>query len=252
MSTKIRCVVIEDEPQNRKLLCKRLREFENIEIVGEDDSVEDGYDLIKAVKPDAVFLDIEIIGGNAFQILEKLKADKLPIPYVVITTAHLNYAVDAINEYSQYVVKYIQKPYLGTDSIPKFKDAIASIETVLNNPKAANVATALGQNDFIFIRTIEGYTRIDFQAIKYIETLGEGRIAIVTDKATPPIDMSLIKLRDTLPGYIKQVSKSHAVNIHLIEDINRGDQTVKIKGHNKPIGIGDKYYGELLELLGVK
>ncbi len=235
----------------REWLVSCLREFEEIEIVGEAGSVLKGFEVIQETKPDAVFLDIKITGGNAFSILRRLEDKDIAIPYIVITTGFPDYAIEAINEFSSRIVKYIMKPFVDDYEV-KLRDAIDALEIALDDKKAANVATALGQSDFMFIRSVEGYTRIDFQAIKYIETLGEGRISIVTDKATPPIDMSMKSCLDSLPGYIKQISKSNAVNIHLIEDIHRGDQSVKIKGHNRALGIGDKYYGELLELLGVK
>ena len=53
-SKKLRCVVIEDEKQERKMLCNTLRDYEAIDIVGEEESVEDAYELIKKVQPDEI------------------------------------------------------------------------------------------------------------------------------------------------------------------------------------------------------
>lgn len=251
MSSKIRCVVIEDELPLREWLIARLREFEEIEIVGEAGSVLKGFDAIAATKPDAVFLDIKITGGNAFSILNRLKEKDIEIPYIVITTGFPDYAAQAINEYSQQVLKYIMKPFVDDYEV-KLRDAIDAIELVMHDKKATVIASALDQSDFMFVRNIEGYLRIDFQTIKCIEAIGDGRISVLTDKPSPPIDMTLVKFLNLLPKYIKQVSKSHAININLIENVHRADQTVTIKGYSKPIGIGDKYYGEVLDILGIK
>ena len=253
-SKKLRCVVIEDEKQERKMLCNTLRDYEAIDIVGEEESVEDAYELIKKVQPDVAFLDIEIIGGNAFMLLKMLEENKVKMPYVVITTGHIDYAVRAINDYSRYVVKYIMKPYKGSEMNAKFQDAIEALQAVCENPNTANVATALGQGEFIMLRTRIGYTTIHFQKVKFVsvEAKGSGKIQIMTDHLSDPIDMTLSKILKSLPKNIVQISKYQAVNINFINGINQGDRTLKLEGNSTAFGIGNNYYNELLAVLPIK
>ena len=244
----IRCVVIEDELNARTWLIERLQEFSEIEIVGQAGSVNKGYDVIVDTKPDAVFLDIKLTGGSAFSILDRLRKNGFDIPYVVITTGFPDYAAQAINDYSRYVLKYIMKPFTDQCEVV-LRDAIDAIIMVLKDKEATNIVSILGQDDFVMIRNVEGLMRIDFQAIKFITALGKGRIAVFTDSMSKPIDMTLVKFLELLPRYFKQVSKTHAINMNMLYETQASDRTLTLKGYPLAIGIGDVYYAELQKIL---
>jgi two-component system LytT family response regulator len=82
-----RCVVVDDEPLARRCLVALLeRHHPFITVAGECDSVEGAIVLIAGTRPDLVFLDIEIIGGSGFDVL-----DRFPDPFfdTIITTAYV-------------------------------------------------------------------------------------------------------------------------------------------------------------------
>ena len=69
----IKAVIIEDEPSSRELLTNLLNNFcENVDVLGEAHNVKSGIELITAQQPDLVFLDIEMPGGNGFDILNQI------------------------------------------------------------------------------------------------------------------------------------------------------------------------------------
>ena len=80
--------------------------FPEIEILGEADSVASGLLLINEVKPDLVFLDIEMPDGTGFSLLEKLQNVDFKM---VFTTSYSDYAITAF-KYSAF--DYIVKPVL--------------------------------------------------------------------------------------------------------------------------------------------
>ena len=90
----IKAIIIEDEFDLRELNRRLIQNnFNNIEVVGEADSVEGGIELIQKEKPDLVLMDIEIIGGTGFDILQRV------IPYsfkLVVITAFNQFAIKAI------------------------------------------------------------------------------------------------------------------------------------------------------------
>jgi two-component system LytT family response regulator len=62
----IRAVLVDDEPGARLHLAERLAEHPEIEIVGEADRAKSAIDLIQRLKPDVVFLDVQMPGGTGF------------------------------------------------------------------------------------------------------------------------------------------------------------------------------------------
>ena len=100
----IRTMIIDDERLARQKLRTLLEDDSDIEIVGE---CADGLEAIGAIrrqKPDLLLLDIEMPGANGFEVLHKLRGERLPV--VVFITAHDEYAVKAFEvEAADYVMK---------------------------------------------------------------------------------------------------------------------------------------------------
>ncbi|HLG41459.1 MAG TPA: LytTR family DNA-binding domain-containing protein [Chitinophagaceae bacterium] len=101
----IQAIIIDDEPGNIDVLKKLITDFcEDIEIPGTAASVEEGINLIKERKPDLVFLDIEMPGKNAFDLIDYLT----PVAFeIIFVTAFEHYALKAFR-YS--AIDYLLKP----------------------------------------------------------------------------------------------------------------------------------------------
>lgn len=104
---KISTVIVDDEPLARKGLSLRLAEFDNIDIVGECKNGLEAVILIPQVRPDLVFLDIQMPGLNGFQVINKLQELKQPIPLIVFVTAFDSYAIKA---FEVHALDYVLKP----------------------------------------------------------------------------------------------------------------------------------------------
>src|SRR5258708_418717 len=96
---KIRAVVVDDERLARSSLTVLLRRDPEIEIVGECGSGAEALEMIRAVKPDLVFLDVQMPECDGFDVLELLGGD-LPAA-VVFVTAHDQYALRAYKNHSR-------------------------------------------------------------------------------------------------------------------------------------------------------
>lgn len=102
-----RTVIIDDDILARRVLKRILEQnFKEIEILGEADSVNSGKTLINKVKPDLVFLDIEMPDGTGFNLIEELSEINFKL---VFTTSYSDYAITAF-KYSAF--DYIVKPVL--------------------------------------------------------------------------------------------------------------------------------------------
>lgn len=100
----IRVVVVEDEGPARALLVKLLLELPGVAVVGEAGHGIEGLRLIAELRPDAVFLDIEMPGMTGTELMRLLPE---PRPAVVVTTAYRDHAVDA---FAGGAVHYLLKP----------------------------------------------------------------------------------------------------------------------------------------------
>ncbi|WJG10990.1 LytTR family DNA-binding domain-containing protein [Aliiglaciecola sp. LCG003] len=113
MTAKIKALIVDDEPLARKGLAVRLAEFENVELVGECQNGLEAVSLIPQLRPDLVFLDIQMPGLNGFQVINKLRELKQPIPLIVFVTAYDSYAIKAFDIHAlDYVLKPIDEKRL--------------------------------------------------------------------------------------------------------------------------------------------
>lgn len=104
------CVIIDDEQRGREYLSGLLaRHFPEIREEGQAVSVNESIALIDGTRPDVVFLDIELIGGTAFDVLDKIDT---PPSVIIFTTALSNYR----NETRRFRgARFLLKPISMTD-----------------------------------------------------------------------------------------------------------------------------------------
>jgi DNA-binding LytR/AlgR family response regulator len=101
---KIRAVVVDDEKPARDRVRRLLRDHPDVTVVGEAADVTTAVDLIEKEKPDLCFLDVQMPGGDGFDVLRKLKH----VPRIVFATAYDQYAVRAFEVNS---LDYLLKPF---------------------------------------------------------------------------------------------------------------------------------------------
>ncbi len=99
----IRSVIVEDEAPSLERLKTLLRDFPQVEIVGEARDGESAVRLIDDVRPDLVFLDIQLPVQNGFAVLENVRHR----PRVIFVTSYDRYAIQAFDENA---VDYLLKP----------------------------------------------------------------------------------------------------------------------------------------------
>ena len=106
MWTRIRAVIIEDEPLAAKYLATLLDDTCQVEVVGSAAESEAGLRLCSELRPDAVFLDINLPGKDGVSLARQLAMLPQP-PRLVFTTGHANRATDA---FRLEAVDYLLKP----------------------------------------------------------------------------------------------------------------------------------------------
>jgi two-component system LytT family response regulator len=106
--TKIRTLLVEDEPLGRERLRTLLDEESDVEIVGEVDNGVGAVAAITDLGPDLVFLDVQLPELDGFEVLERVRMSGGRLPVVVFTTAFYKYAIRA---FEIHALDYLLKPY---------------------------------------------------------------------------------------------------------------------------------------------
>jgi two-component system, LytTR family, response regulator len=101
---KFSTLIVDDEELARDGLKLLLQEFEEFEVVGEAENGFDAIKMINKLKPDIVFLDIQMPKLDGFDVVSLLSDDP---PMVVFVTAYDEYAIKA---FEVHAVDYLMKP----------------------------------------------------------------------------------------------------------------------------------------------
>jgi two-component system, LytTR family, response regulator len=249
---KFRCIIVEDEPEPCALIREELAEIDCLEVVAEAGTVKKAYKIIQAEEPDALFLDISLIGGTGLDLLDKLKTDNIPIPPIVIMTAHTEeYAPQFFNSsFKLAIVHYIKKPF-GNELSSQLLQAVNKIKVYWEEKKAA---IAL-KNKFLHINNKETIKRIKHEDILYIETrvIGSGvsrtndGAKIVTVLGEYDYVKSIRSILQNLPPNFIQISKTCVVNQDKVVEILKSDRmVVVVADKRKALGIGDAFYKDIM------
>jgi two-component system LytT family response regulator len=104
MRNSFKAIIVDDEPPARRLLAELLGEHsQTIHILGEANSGSAAIKLINELRPDVIFLDIQLTDMLGFDVLKELNYK----PFVIFTTAYDEYAIKAFDALS---VDYLLKP----------------------------------------------------------------------------------------------------------------------------------------------
>ncbi len=105
-ATRIRALVVDDEPLARAMIREMLDSDSEVEIVAECANGREAVEVIKSSAPDIVFLDIQMPEIGGFEVLESLEPHAHP--YVIFVTAYDQYAVRA---FEVHALDYLLKPF---------------------------------------------------------------------------------------------------------------------------------------------
>lgn len=187
---KIKAIIIEDEELGRLLIKNYLKDQNDIEIIAECENGFEGIKAIQEMKPQLVFLDIQMPKLNGFEMLEILDEK----PEIIFTTAYNQYAIQAfelnaidyllkpfskerLQEALQKAIKRIQKNEPSNESIQQLiqhpMDEIIERVVVKSNTKISVIPVEKikyieAQDDYVMIYSLEG-KHLKQSTMKYFE-----------------------------------------------------------------------------------
>jgi two-component system, LytTR family, response regulator len=165
----VRALIVDDEPLARRGVAFRLRQHQDVEVVGE---CEDGVAAVQKIlelSPDIVFLDIQMPGMDGFEVLQALPRDALPA--VIFLTAFEQHALRA---FEVHALDYLLKPVDDERFAMALTRARQLVATDSKPALTQRILQLLEQRAEKYVTrfTVRGATRIDIVAVQDIEWIG--------------------------------------------------------------------------------
>lgn len=178
MSDTIRTVIIEDELLARNLLKSYLADHDDIEIIAECENGFDGLKVINELKPDLVFLDVQMPKLTGFEMLELLDFR----PEIIFTTAYNQFAIKA---FELHAVDYLLKPFSKDRLLQAIDRAIEKIKGNLQSDLPIDKLTEAPDSEYIERIVVKDKSKIHIipvGQIRYFESLDDYVMIYTKDK----------------------------------------------------------------------
>ncbi|GMG87950.1 LytR/AlgR family response regulator transcription factor [Biformimicrobium ophioploci] len=144
--SRLKAVLVDDEPLALRLLQSILEEISDIEVVATGRNGREALSAVVKHTPDILFLDVQMPGMNGFEVVRRLQGDTIPL--VIFTTAFDEYAIEA---FEVHAVDYVLKPLENE----RLALAIERARGRLPNPGAAQAGDALQNEKARLVASIE-------------------------------------------------------------------------------------------------
>jgi two-component system LytT family response regulator len=211
----VRALIVDDEPLARKRLRELLADVDSVECVGE---AVDGASAVKAIdslKPDLVFLDVEMPSGTGLEVLDLITHE----PAIIFTTAYDKYAAAA---FELQAVDYLLKPF-GRERLAR------ALERIVPEGKgtAVRARAALRDSDKpidrILVRDRGRLVPVAVRDIVRLEA-GDDYTSVHTKGRTYLVYLALQDFERMLDGtkYVR-IHRSHVVNLDHVAQFTPAD-----------------------------
>jgi two-component system LytT family response regulator len=215
-----RTIIIDDEAIARQRLVQLLAECNGqFQVIAEAKNGIEGAELINSLKPDLIFLDIQMPGKTGFEMLE----DLIHIPQVVFCTAYEEFALQAFNTLAfDYLVKPVEADRLqltleklnrNGGKTPQFQvqELLDLVRNQTEVKKLQSVSHKIG--DRVLLIKTDKITHF-IATEKYVEFFTNDGKKYLTE-------LSLKKLTDRLPDNFKQVHRGIIVNTGFVKECRK-------------------------------
>jgi two-component system, LytTR family, response regulator len=246
---KIRAIVVDDEELARKMLLEFLATHPEIEVVAE---CANGFEAVKAVadlKPDLVFLDIQMPKLDGFEVLELIGTDRA----VVFVTAYDEYALRA---FEIHAVDYLLKPFAAE----RFETALQRAKQRLGGkmPAAAELAaSARPAAQFLERLVVKDGTRvyvIPVAKLDYAEAQDD-YVALCSEGKKHLKQQTISSLENALdPQQFLRIHRSYIVNLEKVTKIEpySKDNYVVVLANGTQLPVSRSGYSRLRAFLDQK
>lgn len=203
----MKALIIDDSELARQELRYLLKGRSGIEVVGEAENATEALEKIQDLKPDLLFLDIQMPDKDGFELLQELEE----VPEVIFITAFDHYAMRA---FDHNALDYLQKPI-------KVDRLTLALEKAANNinTKSDLKKKILGLEHQVFVKDGEECWFIKLREVRVLEILGSYTRIYFKDKK-PMIPRSLNYMESRLdPEVFFRANRQQIINLQYVDRI---------------------------------
>ncbi|RLL46992.1 DNA-binding response regulator [Oceanobacillus piezotolerans] len=242
-----RAYIVDDEPLARDELKYLLVRSKRVEILGESDNVQDAITEITEMKPDVVFLDIELSEDNGLSLAKELETMD-STPAIVFATAYDEYALQA---FELNAVDYILKPFDEErvhKTLEKTEKMVGTnkhitIPPLLNGDRNGKIPVLVGDRIILLAQA----------DILYLES-NNGKCIIKTIEQEYKVNEALVVLEKKLSNIpLLRVHRSYVVNLDYIAEIEpwfNSTYNLIMKDSSK-VPVSRTYVKQLKQIIGI-
>jgi len=246
-SRRLRTLLVDDEALSRRGLELRLRMAGDIEIVGQCTNGREALGAIRDLRPDLVFLDIQMPGLSGFDVLAELQPHELPM--IVFVTAYDRFAVQAFEARAiDYVLKPVDDARLAATlthvrELVEQRTAVAERNQLVNLlaelrgsgeiETSDNPATQTQAPNWLPIRNGRETVRVPVEAIEWVDAAGD-YLCIHASGNTHILRATMREMETLLdPRLFQRVHRSTIVNLTRVKSLRahmNGEYFLRLEG----------------------
>lgn len=232
---KLRCLLIDDEPQALKILSTYINSLSGLEIVGQCKNALEALKILHEKTVDLIFLDIKMPKILGTDFLRNLSHP----PKVIFVTAYRDYAVDG---YELDAVDYLVKPV----SFERFIKAISKVNRLVGREIVIADDHAPMSESFVYLKVDKDMKKINLNEIVYIESWKDYVKLFLSDGKLVYVKQSISSMQTLLSEHkFLRVHRSYMVSLKRISGYNG----ISIQLDSKDIPIGRLYKQNVMEKL---
>lgn len=238
-----KAIVVDDEQLARRLLIASLEPFPDLEVVAECENGRLAVEAILELKPDLMFLDIQMPGLGGFDVIRSVAPEQMP--EIIFVTAFDAYAIDAFDANAvDYLLKPISEERLaravsralvhlnqGEYESQRKKELFSAVNKIAERVRGKAVESESGASSLpaedsrkLSIKDGDAVILLEEADIDWIDAAGD-YMCIHVGKDTHVMRSTMHELQGRLdPDRFKRVHRSTIVNT---------DRIIKIKKHSK-------------------
>ena len=210
----LRCIIVDDEPLAREGLERLVKESGVLELVAQCAGAMEANRVLTSHAVDLMFLDIHMPRMQGLDFLRALPEK----PLVIVTTAFPDYAMEG---FALHVLDYLLKPITPGRFLVAVNRALEA-----RGARTAGEAVSAEAEDYFFIKSGEGFEKIHFGEILFIEA-AQNYSALHTTRGKFLTLSPIHLLESRLPsGRFLRVQKSYIVSLDKITSIHAAELRV--------------------------
>ncbi len=237
---KYNCLIIDDNEIERDLIESYLTKFNQLNIIAACENSLQALEVLKSTSIDIVFSDIDMPDISGIELLKSIKNP----PIFIFVTSYLEHAVES---FELDALDFIAKPVSMERLLKSVTKATDYLE-LKDKTKQTSRENAVNEDGIFFIRETKGYTRLNYDEIVYIESLGDFSKLFTPDG----VHITLINLKNLehqLPNYYFRIHKQYIVNFNKIVSIYQHEI---ILANDFKVPLSQSYREQILALINNK